>query len=88
MLSSKPNPFNPKTEIQYSLPKDSFVELTIYDVRGHKVTELVSGNQTSGPHSVDWEGRDGHGRSVASGIYLCQMKAAGISMSRRITLIR
>nr|MEE4269522.1 hypothetical protein [Candidatus Krumholzibacteria bacterium] len=87
-LTAIPNPFNPRTEISYSLPKDSFVKLAIFDLRGYNVKELVSQFLVAGTHSVDWNGRDSNDRAVASGVYLCQLKAGKLVMSQRITLIR
>jgi len=71
-----PNPFNPSTTISYNLAEDSNVELTIYNLKGQKVKQLVSSNQLSaGQHSVEWNGTDDAGKNVSSGIYLYKLKA-------------
>lgn len=87
-ISSKPNPFNPKTEISFSLPAGSDVQLTVYDLKGYKVIGLVSEFLPAGEHSVEWDGKDSNGRSMSSGVYLCQLKAGLINMTRRLTLVR
>ncbi|NOY57951.1 MAG: cellulase family glycosylhydrolase [Calditrichaeota bacterium] len=72
-----PNPFNPETRIEYSLPGPAQVKITVYDVNGHLVRNLVSGQQTAGIHSVKWDGRDNNGNKVVSGIYFYHFKARG-----------
>ena len=65
-----PNPFNPSTSISYQLAERADVRLTIHNIRGQVVRELVHGVQEAGTHSVQWNGRDASGETVASGIYL------------------
>ena len=87
-LQVGPNPFNPRTTIRYSLPKDGDVSLDIFDVRGRKVKTLVTGRQTAGQHIVNWEGRDGRGNPQPSGVYLVQMRSDSIRLTSRITLLK
>ncbi len=72
-----PNPFNPETSIEYGLPEPAQVKITIYDINGHEIRNLVSGNQAAGIHSVKWDGRDETGNKVVSGIYFYHFKAIG-----------
>lgn len=65
-----PNPFNPSTEIRFSLPRDEFVRVVIYNALGQKVRILLSGNQTIGTHRVVWDGRNEAGKKVGSGHYI------------------
>jgi len=89
LLPNNPNPFNPMTLIRYELPIRSVVSLTIFDLTGRKVRELVSGkDQAAGPHSVTWNGQDGEGYGVPSGVYIYRVEAGGERQSRRMTLIR
>ncbi len=67
-----PNPFNPTTNILYSLPDDAFIQLRIYDVTGRLVSELINGNIEKGYHSVEF-----NGNNLASGIYFYQLLAKG-----------
>ncbi len=83
-----PNPFNPQTEISFSLPACSEVTLSIYDLRGRKIDTLVSGFLTAGTHTVKWGGRNSEGRSQASGVYFCKLKAGSLQYTGRLTLIR
>ena len=69
-----PNPFNPTTTISYNLANDSSVELSIYNLKGQKVKQLVSDQLSAGQYSVDWNGTDNNGKDVSSGIYLYKLK--------------
>lgn len=69
LMQNYPNPFNPTTTIDFSLIADSFVSLTIYNVRGQKVKTLVNDKLQTGYHSVVWNGTNNSGKSVSSGIY-------------------
>jgi hypothetical protein len=71
-----PNPFNPETAIKYQLPNRAQVELVVYDLHGRRVALLESGPKTAGPHLVRWDGRDGAGNRVSSGIYFYRLEAA------------
>ena len=83
-----PNPFNPETLIPYSLPGQTQVELSIYDVRGVKVRTLVNQVLPGGSHVTRWDGRDDTGKTVASGIYLYQLRAGAQEMTRKLLLLR
>jgi hypothetical protein len=72
-----PNPFNPGTSVQYRLEKPGEADLTVYDVRGRRVTELVRGWRAAGAYRADWDGRDGSGREVAAGVYICRLESGG-----------
>lgn len=69
-----PNPFNPETTIEYSLPQPAEVILTIYDMKGHEVRQLVQERKSAGFHSVQWDARDNIGQITASGVYFYRIK--------------
>jgi FlgD Ig-like domain len=87
-LAIFPNPFNPQTEISFSLPSSREVTLSIYDLRGRKVHTLVSGVLEAGTHTVKWYGRNDKGRTQASGVYFCKLQAGSIQLTGRLTMIR
>jgi len=87
-LDAMPNPFNPQTEIRFSLPASGDVTLSIFDVRGRAVRTLVSGSLAAGEHSVIWNGRDASGRVQASGVYLALLDAGAIRLTQRLTLVQ
>ena len=85
---SGPNPFNPRTRIQFELPHSDAVKLTIHDTLGRRVRTLVSGTHVAGRHQVHWDGRDGGGGSVSSGVYFIRLATSESSLARRILLLR
>jgi hypothetical protein len=74
LSSNYPNPFNPTTKIKYEIFKTSKVTLKIYDITGREIKTLVNQIQTRGERTVEWNATDNNNRSVASGIYIYQMK--------------
>jgi subtilisin family serine protease len=89
LLPNTPNPFNPRTRLEYVLGRAAAVDLRIYDASGRLVRVLVSDAvQTAGRHGVDWDGRDDDGRDVAAGVYLYRLSSGGSQTSRRMVLLR
>ncbi|MGE5351948.1 MAG: T9SS type A sorting domain-containing protein [Acidobacteriota bacterium] len=78
-----PNPFNPSTEIKFSVAKDGFVSLKVYDILGKEVSTLVNGQMTKGSYSVRVDGQN-----LTSGIYIYQLNANGVMLSRKMTLMK
>ncbi|MDA3813029.1 MAG: T9SS type A sorting domain-containing protein [Candidatus Cloacimonetes bacterium] len=70
-----PNPFNPTTTISYNLTEDSNIELSIYNLKGQKVKQLVNDQLSAGQHSVVWNGTDQNNQPVSSGIYLYKLNS-------------
>ncbi len=83
-----PNPFNPTTTIAYSLPRAGRASLKVYDLRGRLVRVLLDGDQPAGPGRVVWDGADGDGAAVASGIYFHELIAAGETRLGKMTLVK
>ena len=83
-----PNPFNPQTQIAYSLPEAAQVRLSIYSVNGQKVADLVDAAQVAGRYRVTWDARDAVGRDVASGVYFYRMEANGVELNHKMLLLR
>lgn len=78
-----PNPFNPSTSISYSIPKESNVKLTIYDVTGGEVSTLVNGKQNAGQYSVRF-----NAQGLASGVYYYRVEADAYSSTKKMILIK
>ncbi|MCX6831936.1 MAG: T9SS type A sorting domain-containing protein [candidate division Zixibacteria bacterium] len=83
-----PNPFNPSTVITYSLTTSADVELIVVNVLGQQIRTLVNQYQSSGDHSVVWDGRDQGGNQVASGIYFYRMTSAGAVDTKKMLLMK
>jgi len=83
-----PNPFNPVTKIEYALPKDSKVTLTVYTLTGQQIATLVNETKTAGYYQVKWNGTDNSGIPVASGIYFYHLKADGFDQTHKMLLLK
>ena len=83
-----PNPFNPQTTIAFDLPEPQGVRLAVFDVRGRRVRVLVDEAMSAGSHTVVWDGTDGQGRRLASGVYLYRIQAGPLNETRRMLLVK
>jgi hypothetical protein len=81
--SNTPNPFNPSTTISFALPKAARVSLSIYDVSGRLVVELVDGLRQAGTHEVTFDGSN-----LASGIYIYNLTAGEFNASGKMVLMK
>lgn len=88
LYQNYPNPFNSSTAISFSLPQSCDVSLKIFDVNGRAVKALVSNRLDAGFHSVVWDGLNGRGEPVASGIYFVTLNADRFSSSKRLLLLK
>ena len=83
-----PNPYNPTTEIRFTLKDSERVEISIYDIRGRRVVELTDEVFSNGPHSVPWHSQDQSGQRVASGVYFARLKVGEYRFTRRMMLVK
>jgi len=83
-----PNPFNPETQIGFSLATTGQVELVVYDILGQRVRTLVSTSMSAGVHSARWDGRDASGAQVSSGPYFYRLRAGDFVQTRRMILLK
>ena len=88
LFQNYPNPFNPQTIISYQLSEASMVQISIYDMRGRKIRNLVNSHKPAGKYSVTWDGCDSRKVRVSTGVYLIKMKANEFSASRKILLVQ
>ena len=87
-LSNHPNPFNPATTLRYALPAQARVRLSVHDTAGRWLRDLVDETQEAGPHTVRWNGCDGAGRPLPSGVYFARLEAGAWSESRKLVLLK
>jgi len=85
---NRPNPFNGVTTISYSTRRFGSVSLIVYNILGQLVRTLVDGNQSAGPHTVIWDGRDSSGRDMASGIFFYKLQTADFSAVRKMAYLK
>jgi hypothetical protein len=83
-----PNPFNPVTNISYGLPKESFVTITVYNIMGQKVTELVNDVRHAGYHTVVWNSANLAGEPVSSGVYVYMITAGDYHAVKKMILMK
>ena len=83
-----PNPFNPLTEIKYKLPIDEFVELTIYNLMGRNVKNLINKYHSAGAYSIKWDGTNNVGELVSAGMYFYTFKTNNFSQTRKMMFIK
>ncbi len=87
LLPAFPNPFNPNTTLRYILPRDAFVTLTVFDMFGREITQLVNADQASGFNSVQWNATDHYGRPVSAGVYLYRIKTDSFIQTKKMVLL-
>jgi PKD repeat protein len=88
ITSIYPNPFNPETSIQLYIAEDSQVNLSIYNLKGQLITELISEFKEMGNYSVIWNGMDKDSQYVSSGVYLIRFSAEGILEFSKIVYLK
>ncbi|MBD3169445.1 MAG: T9SS type A sorting domain-containing protein [candidate division Zixibacteria bacterium] len=88
LSGNNPNPFNPATTINYSLTADERVNISVYNMMGQKIATLVDEVQTSGFHTISWDGLNDNGARVATGVYFYRMTAGDYSMTKKMTLLK
>ncbi len=88
-LMASPNPFNPQTNIVFTLKHSQPVSLDILDARGHLVRTLLSSEvRPGGLNKLSWNGQDDQGQSLSSGLYLAQIKTLHETAITKLTLVR
>jgi len=83
LIGNFPNPFNPSTEISFSLPIASHAKLEIFNVMGQKVATLVDGQLEAGEHIVQWDGNES-----ASGVYFYRLQADDFVDTKKMILLK
>lgn len=88
LAGNAPNPFNPRTTINFGLAAPGRARLDIFDVRGRLVRTLLDADLAAGDHAVTWDGCDDQGRGAASGSYFCRLAAGGVERRSTLQLVR
>jgi len=83
-----PNPFNPATTIEFHLATASTVNLSIFDSRGRHVATLVNETRPRGRNQVQWDGKNHLGRPAASGVYFYRVTTDGLSLTKKMVLMK
>ncbi len=88
LMQNYPNPFNPSTTIRYSLPAQSEIRLSAFDISGREVAVILEGVQAEGFHEVSWDGRGHKGRFLSSGVYYLLLDSDGQTKRSKIMLVK
>ncbi len=83
-----PNPFNPSTTINYTLPADGIVTIRIYDILGREVKTLIDGYSNAGNKTVVWDGRNVNGQQVTSGVYFYTVSFKGQVLVKKMLMMK
>ena len=91
-LAAWPNPFNPATDLRFTLDSEATVALDVYDVAGRHLRQLAAGSLGAGDHQFRWDGQDDAGHGLPSGVYFARLSGAdadgALSATRKLVLIR
>ena len=83
-----PNPFNPVTNLSYDLPEDAMVNITIFDMMGRIVSNLVNENQSAGYKSLQWNATNNGGHPVSAGVYIYTIRAGSFTQTKKMILLK
>jgi hypothetical protein len=78
-----PNPFNPVTSFEYTMPEDGMVQVAVYDINGRMVSELANGYMSAGSYPITWDASD-----LSSGVYMIHMISGDFSTMQKVMLIK
>ncbi len=87
-IRNYPNPFNPETNISFTLAKESKVSVDIYNSKGQRIRNLTNEKLAAGTHNLNWNGKDSNGKTVSSGIYFCKVKGENFSSTGKMVLMK
>jgi hypothetical protein len=83
-----PNPFNPSTSIRFTLPRAGDVTVAVYDAAGRRVVTLFAGRARAGTTQLSWDGTDGGGRRVSSGVYFYRLETGSRVLTKKMTVLK
>ena len=83
-----PNPFNPSTQISFSVGKESQVSIDIYSILGQRIKNLTSKNYSVGNYQISWDGTDNYGKQVAAGVYIYRLSSDYFTDSKKMVLMK
>ena len=88
LFPNYPNPFNPNTHITFYLPHSAFVKVSVVNVMGNTVKNLLHESKNQGNWSVNWDGRNGFGEFVSAGIYFYLLNVDGEIQMKKMVLLK
>ncbi|MEO0101455.1 MAG: FlgD immunoglobulin-like domain containing protein [candidate division WOR-3 bacterium] len=88
LSQNRPNPFKGLTKISFSIPKETYVSLLIYDLSGRKVRTIVNERMKPGYYNLKWDGKDDKGKDLPQGVYFYRLKVKGFEDIKKTVLLR
>ena len=88
LYNNYPNPFNPTTNIEFVIPEQEFVKITVFDILGNEVKTLVNQSMEPGQYSITWDSRNDKGRLLSSGIFFYTIQAGQFNQTKKMILLR
>ena len=88
LTNTFPNPFRENTTISFSLSKPDFINLSIFDVTGREVKNMITGNVNAGEHKISWDGLNSYGSKLPSGIYYYRISTSGFTKTKKMILLK
>jgi flagellar hook assembly protein FlgD len=88
LYDNYPNPFNPSSNISYSISNGEHVSIYIFDVNGRKVIELVDDYKSAGTYSIDWNGKNEKGMPVSGGVYFYSIYSEDFRQTKKMILLK
>ena len=88
LSAAYPNPFNPSTTLEYTIPKAAEVLINVYNVAGERVTTLVKGYHQPGEYAVKWDGKAESGNTVSNGLYFIKMMAGEYQQTQQVMFLK
>ena len=88
LAQNYPNPFNSSTTIEFDVSSAGAVKISVFDVLGRAVRVLTNSEYAQGRYTLGWNGNDEHGRPVASGMYVYQLVGGGVTLTRKMVVLK
>ncbi|MEX2190061.1 MAG: FlgD immunoglobulin-like domain containing protein, partial [Bacteroidota bacterium] len=88
LSNNYPNPFNPSTQIEFAVPKESKISLIVYNLLGQQVRTLAQGAYAAGRYTVTWDGRGENGQALASGVYFVRLENGSVALVKRMLMMK
>ena len=83
-----PNPFNPNTSISYTILEQSYVRMTIYNLKGDVIRNLINEKQNAGDNTIIWNATNNQGRPVSAGVYFYIFESVGVCEKKKMILLK
>jgi len=88
LLQNYPNPFNPSTTIEYQIPEEGRVEITIFSLNGQLLKKFENTHASAGDYKVIWDGKDAGGQTVASGFYIYRVSYSNSIITKKMLFLK